>query len=106
MTADNFTTAARAEAERRYIENDPDYPDRGTAIARVAAFAVGAEWGHEQALAQEPADAECIAVSWTDCDCDWETKYCDENHRRTTRIPRSALTRAALSAARAVRIAR
>lgn len=45
---------------------------------------------------QEPTDADdLVPVSWTDCDCEWGTSYCDEYHRRTTRIPRSVLARAA-----------
>ena len=90
MTTDNFIKAARAEAERRYIENDPDYPDRGTAIARAAAFAVGAEWGRDQALAQEPTDAEAGAVQ----KCLYE--------RTLTWVP-TIEVRVALSTARAAR---
>ncbi|GAP78528.1 hypothetical protein Y09_1357 [Brachybacterium sp. SW0106-09] len=62
MTTDNFTEATRAEAERRYIENDPDYPDRETAIARTAAFAVGAVWARTHLAAQEPTDGEVLAA--------------------------------------------
>ena len=86
MTADAFTEAARAEAES-WIGMDLDDHDN---------FVSGAEWARAHLAAQEPADmGDLVAVSWTDCDCEWETKYCDENHRRMTRIPRSALTRAA-----------
>ena len=41
---------------------------------------------------------DLVPVSWTDCDCEWGTSYCDEYHRRTTRIPRSVLARAARDA--------
>ena len=89
MTTDPFADAARAEAERRYIENDPDHPDRVTAIARTAAFAVGAEWARTHRAAQEPTDAECIAF--------W---YAFEDAADETNIEN---IRAALSAARAAR---
>ena len=32
-----------------------------------------------------------ITVSWYDCDCEWTTKYCDEEHRRYARVPVSVL---------------
>lgn len=30
-------------------------------------------------------------VSWFPCDCDWVTKYCEENHHASARIPVSVL---------------
>lgn len=108
MNTDNFTEAARAEAERRYIENDPDYPDRGTAIARAAAFAVGAEWGRNHALAQEPSDAEVEAAAKAIYlfEADYRTEESWERETATYRVHFLTYARAALSAARAVRIAR
>lgn len=28
-----------------------------------------------------------VNVSWYTCDCDWWTKYCDEHHRASARVP-------------------
>lgn len=101
MTTNDFTEAARAEAERRHpdpvdVETGEPVDDWGFEEQGRRDFLAGAEWARDYLAVQEPDDAgELVAVSWTDCDCEWMTSYCDENHRRTTRIPRSALTRAA-----------
>ena len=61
MTTDNFTEAARAEAERVRDENSP--LEYGTIRATfLDAFLAGAEWARTHLAAQEPTDAECIAV--------------------------------------------
>ena len=42
-----------------------------------------------------PIEAEeegLVAVSWTDCACEWGTSYCDEYHRRGALIPRAILS--------------
>ncbi|MGO1349698.1 MAG: hypothetical protein ACTMIL_12740 [Brevibacterium aurantiacum] len=53
MTTDAFTTAARAAAER----------DWGTTVrAQRPAFIAGARWARDHLAAQEPTDAECVAV--------------------------------------------
>lgn len=42
--------------------------------------------GHEAA---KPGKG--VYVSWTQCDCDHTTDYCDENHRVGARVPLSVL---------------
>ena len=57
---DRFTTAARAEAERRHIPLD-----RPTAITEqcaVQGFQDGAEWARDHLAAQDPTDAEVEAA--------------------------------------------
>lgn len=34
-------------------------------------------------------------VYWYDCDCDWISKYCDENHRRSALVELDYLRAAA-----------
>ena len=51
MTTDNFTEAARAEAERRF-----DF------LSDASCFEQGAEWARTHLAAQEPADAEIEAA--------------------------------------------
>jgi hypothetical protein len=36
---------------------------------------------------------EQVQVFWYDHSCDWLTKYCDENHRKSTFVPRWTLER-------------
>lgn len=36
-------------------------------------------------------DDEMVYVSWYEHSCDWLTKYCDEYHRVTARVPVSVL---------------
>ena len=79
MTTDNFTEAARAEAERLS-------PLRGYQELVV----LGAEWARDHLAAQEPTDAECLAVQ----KCLYE--------RTLTWVP-TMEARAALSAARNAR---
>lgn len=60
MTTDNFTEAARTEAERRHVPLD-----RPTAITEqcaVQGFQDGAEWARTHLAAQEPSDAEAEAA--------------------------------------------
>ena len=37
--------------------------------------------------------AETRVVYWQDCDCEWSTKYCEENHSKSARIPLEVLRR-------------
>lgn len=61
MTADNFTEAARAEAERVREENSP--LEYGTIRATfLDAFLAGAEWSRDHLAAQEPTDSEVEAA--------------------------------------------
>ena len=61
MTTDNFTEAARAEAERVREENAP--LEYGTIRATfLDAFLAGAEWARTHLAAQEPTDAEVLAA--------------------------------------------
>lgn len=34
---------------------------------------------------------EAVQVFWYEHDCEWLSKYCDEHHRRSALVPRSAL---------------
>lgn len=68
MTTDAFTTAARAEAERFLWSLPDDHPAKPLANdgfmqthARVVAGLM-AEWARDHLAAQEPTDAECVAV--------------------------------------------
>lgn len=91
MTTDNFTEAARAEAEGRYNrtvrrnKTADEWLDEG----RASGFASGAEWARTHLASQEPTDAEVEAAKAV---LD-SVEYADE--------PQSI--RAALSAARAAR---
>ena len=65
MTTDNFAQAARAEAERQNPvppTYDPEGPSQWERLLAQQAFRNGAEWGRDQALAQEPTDAEVLAA--------------------------------------------
>jgi len=37
-----------------------------------------------------PSD-DIVHISWYEHDCDWITKYCDEHHRHSANVSRSAL---------------
>lgn len=32
-----------------------------------------------------------VVISWRDCDCEWATKYCDEEHVKYAVVSRSGL---------------
>lgn len=34
---------------------------------------------------------DTVTVSWTECNCEWGSKYCDENHRVYATVPVSVL---------------
>ena len=60
MTADNFTDAARAEAERRHnrIVRRNKTADEWLDEGRASGFTSGAEWARDHLAAQEPTDGE------------------------------------------------
>lgn len=58
MTNDNFTEAARAEADRRMRE--ADFVTSGDMV-RAHGFTQGAEWARTHLAAQEPTEAEVDA---------------------------------------------
>lgn len=60
MTADDFETAARTEAERRYVIT-PDYWGPTTS-ERVRIFWDGSAWARDHLATQEPTDAEVQAL--------------------------------------------
>ena len=64
MTTDNFTEAARAEAERRYnrIARRNKTADEWLDEGRASGFTSGAEWARTHLAAQEVTDAEVIAA--------------------------------------------
>ena len=64
MTADNFTDAARAEAERRYnrIVRRNKTADEWLDEGRASGFTSGAEWARTHLAAQEVTDAEVLAA--------------------------------------------
>lgn len=92
-TTDPFTEAARAEAERRWPRLPHDPSGHYLNMGKRVGFDLGAQW----AAAQEPTDAECVAVL--------NVKYGgyvgphDEPHSEED----MAEARAALSVARAAR---
>ena len=86
-TTDNFTEAARAEADRRMRE--ADFVTSGD-MARAHGFTLGAERARDHLAAQEPTDAEVGAVQ-------------KRLHERTLTWVPTVEVRAALSAARAAR---
>lgn len=65
MTADNFTEAARAEAERRHnrIVRRNKTADEWLDEGRASGFTSGAEWARTHLAAQEPTDAEVEAAA-------------------------------------------
>ena len=60
MTNDNFTEAARAEADRRMRE--ADFVTSGDMV-RAHGFTQGAEWARTHLAAQEPTDDEVEAAA-------------------------------------------
>ena len=67
MTTDNFTEAARAEAERQYPALNPDaeeltYPRSALREHRRSAHVAGWEAARTYLAAQEPTDEECIYI--------------------------------------------
>ena len=64
MTNDNFTEAARAEAERRHnrIARRNKTADEWLDEGRASGFTSGAEWARTHLAAQEPTDAEVLAA--------------------------------------------
>lgn len=60
MTTDDFTTAARTEADRRMRA---DGLVTQASMVRAHGFTVGAEWARDHLAAQEPTDAEVEAVA-------------------------------------------
>ena len=107
MTADNFTDAARAEAERRYnrIVRRNKTADEWLDEGRASGFTSGAEWARTHLAAQEPTEAECEAAAVAICSgaggCDPCFNWDDSVDGGCTYCTRHA--RAALSAARATR---
>ena len=65
MTTDNFTEAARAEAERQNPvppTYDPKGPSQWERLLAQQAFRNGAEWARTHLAQQEPTDAEVLAA--------------------------------------------
>ena len=64
MTTDDFTEAARAEAEKRWPRDLLDVrPLPGPArLNRRIGFDLGAQWARTYLAAQEPTDAEVLAA--------------------------------------------
>lgn len=72
---------------------DPKYPagsGRGIGICQDCTIA-----GKGYSLPFDPPKP--VTVHWYDHDCEWVTKYCEEHHVRTARIPADVLGRFALS---------
>ena len=103
MTTDPFTEAARAEAEAVMSEARERVGITVQEQTRyVEGHVAGAEWGREQALAQEPTDAEVEAAAegmWDRYGNRGMWKHAPDRLRLAFR----ADARAALSAARAAR---
>ena len=106
MTADNFTDAARAEAERRYnrIVRRNKTADEWLDEGRASGFTSGAEWARTHLAAQEVTEEEVTEAALAMCRGDgagtcWN--YDDTVHGGCTDHTDEA--RAALSAARAAR---
>ena len=102
MTADNFTEAARAEAERVHFPIPAHRTPSAVARASVAAFRDGASWARTYLAAQEPTDAEVEAAAEAICSgeggCDPCFNWDDSVAGGCTYCTRHA--RAALSASR------
>lgn len=104
MTADDFTEAARAEAERRWTRGQADGRPL-SAYARMnrrIGFEIGALW----AAAQEPTDAEVEAAAkalWAEIWLNPELHPWDTEATEAERASCRREARAALSAARAAR---
>ena len=110
MTTDNFTEAARAEAERRYPALNPDaeeltYPRSALREHKRSAHVAGWKAARTHLAAQEPTDAEIEAAAEAICSgeggCDPCFNWDGSVDGGCTYCTRHA--RAALSAARAAR---
>ena len=108
MTTDNFTEAARAEAEGRYNrtvrrnKTADEWLDEG----RASGFASGAEWARTHLASQEPTDAEIEAAAkslWAEIWLNPELHPWDTEATGAERASCRREARAALSAARAAR---
>ena len=100
MTTDNFTEAARAEAERRNPSSAPNGLTRASNAISRRDFRDGAEWARTHLAQQEPTDAEVLAAALAIC------RLQDDGYEPTEDHPCGACTesaRAALLAARAAR---
>lgn len=65
MTNDDFTEAARAEAEGKFPpprESAVIYPLSAVRSHSRGAFLAGAEWARDHLAAQDPTDAEVLAA--------------------------------------------
>ena len=105
MTADNFTDAARAEAERRYnrIVRRNKTADEWLDEGRASGFTSGAEWARTHLAAQEPTAAEVDAAAQELASAaalivaagpkPWEW-WTDRNQARFRNAARAALIRA------------
>ena len=76
MTTDNFTVAARAEAERRNPSNAPNGLTRASNAISRRDFRDGAEWARAHLAQQEPTGAlirKAQADAWDEGqDAGWE----------------------------------
>ena len=102
MTTDNFTEAARAEAERQYPALNPDaeeltYPRSALREHKRSAHVAGWEAARAHLAAHEPTDAEVEAAAKVLWDDGGVLPWDEECESYTT------LARAALYAARAAR---
>lgn len=79
-----FTEYSRAYDNHRVSDRDADQ-EYWLILAR-AAFAV-----FEKVHAPSDALSDTRVVYWLDCDCEWRTKYCDQEHTRSARVPLAAL---------------
>ena len=93
MTTDNFTTAARAEAEDQIDMNTDDHDT----------FVAGAVWARDHLAAQGPTDTEVLAA----LNADYALRFGPSNLPADSLEPYGdkhvQIMRAALSAARAAR---
>ena len=62
MTTDDFTEAARAEADERWPRLPHDPSGHYLNMGKRVGFELGASWARDHYAAQEPTDAECLAV--------------------------------------------
>ena len=105
MTADNFTDAARAEAERRYnrIVRRNKTADEWLDEGRASGFTSGAEWARTHLAAQEPSDAEVEAADRGRVEHNIRRPLTDAEWAGMRSATEHEAMRAALSAARATR---
>ena len=42
-------------------------------------------------MSDAPGEHDYVYARWSECTCDWQTKYCEDEHTRGAMVPLSVL---------------